>query len=69
MLMAASASVTVSMAALTMGTLRLIRRVSRVLTVTSLGRTSEKLGSSSRSSKEYASCSGGFGIETLLVLG
>ena len=40
MLMAVSASVTVSMAALTMGTLRLIRRVNRVLTVTSLGRTS-----------------------------
>ena len=41
MLMAVSASVTVSMAALTIGMFKLIRRVSWVLTVTSLGRTSE----------------------------
>jgi len=40
------------MAALTIGMFNRIRRVSWVATLTSLGRTAEKLGTSSRSSKE-----------------
>ena len=49
--MAVSASVTVSMAELISGMLRLMRRVRRVVRSTSLGKTVEAPGSSSRSSK------------------
>ena len=49
--MAVSASVTVSMAELSSGILRLMRRVRRVVRSTSLGSTAEAPGSSSRSSK------------------
>src|ERR1051325_6250531 len=47
-------SVTVSIAALTSGTARRIRRVSRVLTSTCVGTTSECCGTSSTSSKVSA---------------
>ena len=49
--MAVSASVTVSMAELNSGMLRLMRRVRRVLRSTSLGSTAEAPGSNRRSSK------------------
>ena len=55
MAMAVRCSVTVSMAALTSGVLRVMVSVSLVASDTSLGRTSEAAGTSSRSSKVSAS--------------
>jgi hypothetical protein len=64
MLMEVLASVTVSIAALTIGICNEIFRVSWVLTFTSLGKTAEKHGSSSTSSNEYASSSNKFVISS-----